>query len=87
MTGCGINSAPSGRVGATHRNFMLTILPYLWEMSNYQRWRHPGGTYFFTVNAARRGTTILTDHIDHLRTSYVDVAADLPFRTEVPLVP
>ena len=36
-------------------------------MSNYRRFRVDGATYFFTVNLARRGETMLVDHIDRFR--------------------
>lgn len=36
-------------------------------MTNYRRAHAPGASYFFTVNIARRGTTLLTDRIDNLR--------------------
>jgi len=39
-------------------------------MPDYRRTWHLGGTYFFTVNTLRRrGCTLLTQHIDSLRTS------------------
>jgi len=38
-------------------------------MSNYIRYRIPGGCYFFTVNLQERGKTLLLDHIDLLRES------------------
>ncbi len=39
-------------------------------MPDYRRAWHPGGTYFFTVNTLRRrGCTLLTQHIDSLRTA------------------
>ncbi|WP_018995203.1 transposase [Thioalkalivibrio sp. ALJ2] len=43
-------------------------------MTDYRRVYVPGGTYFFTVNAAwRRNTTLLTDHIDALRDAFREV--------------
>lgn len=39
-------------------------------MSQYRRFRIPGGTYFFTVCLQDRGTTLLTDRIDILRQAY-----------------
>ncbi len=35
-------------------------------MTNYRRARVPGASYFFTVNLADRGTTLLTDRIGDL---------------------
>jgi putative transposase len=40
-------------------------------MRTYLRNRTPGALYFFTVNLAeRRGNTLLTDRIDHLREAF-----------------
>lgn len=39
-------------------------------MSCYRRIKIPGATYFFTVNLAVEGQTLLTDHIDVLREAY-----------------
>lgn len=36
-------------------------------MTNYRRAHVPGASYFFTVNLARRDTTLLTERIDDLR--------------------
>ena len=36
-------------------------------MSDYRRNRVPGGTYFFTVNALDRRSTVLIQQIDRLR--------------------
>jgi putative transposase len=36
-------------------------------MTDYRRAVVPGGTYFFTVNIADRGASLLVDHIDLLR--------------------
>jgi len=33
-------------------------------MTHYRRAHVPGASYFFTVNLARRDTTLLTDRID-----------------------
>ncbi|WP_019612201.1 transposase [Thioalkalivibrio sp. AKL7] len=49
-------------------------------MTDYRRVRVPGGTYFFTVNAAVRvGNTLLTDHIDALRDAFREVRHRHPF--------
>ena len=40
-------------------------------MTEYRRFAHPGGTWFFTVNLAqRRGNTLLVDHIAELRAAF-----------------
>ena len=50
-------------------------------MPNYRRARHPGGTYFFTVNLLqRRGNTLLIDKIDLLRTTVDIVRGRHPFK-------
>ena len=36
-------------------------------MSDYRRYRVPGGTYFFTINLLERRSDLLTRHIDVLR--------------------
>ncbi len=48
-------------------------------MPNYRRLFVPGGTYFFTVNAADRRGSLLTDHIDVLRQAFRTVKARHPF--------
>ncbi len=55
-------------------------------MPNYRRLRVPGATYFFTVNLAERGETVLTDHIDLLREAYRITAAEHPIRCEAMVV-
>ncbi|MFO1201708.1 MAG: transposase [Tabrizicola sp.] len=47
-------------------------------MPNYRRLRVPGATYFFTVNLAVEGSSILSDHIDLLREAYRLTAAEHP---------
>jgi putative transposase len=52
-------------------------------MSEYRRFRVPGGTYFFTINLLRRrGNTLLVDCIDVLRTAMHDVRAQRPFHID-----
>lgn len=51
-------------------------------MPRYRRLRVPGGTYFFTVAAAHRGTTLLTDRVDLLRLAVAETRAERPFRIE-----
>lgn len=55
-------------------------------MSNYRRLYVPGGTYFFTVNLAQRGATLLTDRVDDLRASYAEVMSDMPVATRAMVV-
>ncbi|GAB6140400.1 hypothetical protein JCM14076_11290 [Methylosoma difficile] len=47
-------------------------------MSNYVRYRVPGGCYFFTVNLLDRKKHLLTEHIDLLRDSFRTVKYDTP---------
>ena len=55
-------------------------------MSDYRRVHCPGGTFFFTVNLADRGSHLLVERIDDLRVAYASVAAEHPFRTEAIVV-
>ena len=50
-------------------------------MPNYRRWFVPGGTYFFTVNLARRDSRLLVERIDALRAAYGEAAKRQPFET------
>jgi putative transposase len=50
-------------------------------MSQYIRSNIAGGTYFFTLTLANRGSTALTDHIEALRTAYRRVQTLHPFKT------
>lgn len=45
-------------------------------MSNYRRMLIPGSTWFFTVNLAERGSTVLMDHIATLRAAYRQTALE-----------
>ena len=48
-------------------------------MPDYHRNRVPGGTYFFTVNLLERKFSLLTDHIEALRTNKMcDVETYVP---------
>lgn len=51
-------------------------------MSRYRRLYIPGGTYFFTVNLAKRGATVLIDEIDLLRAVYASVMKEHPTRCD-----
>ena len=48
-------------------------------MPNYHRWHHDGGTYFFTADLQDRRQTLLTEHIDRLRTAIQKVKSKRPF--------
>ena len=49
-------------------------------MPDYRRAWHPGGTYFFTVNALQRpGNALLTRHIEPLRDAVREVRQRHPF--------
>ncbi len=47
-------------------------------MTHYRRLLLPGATYFFTVRLERRGSTLLTDHIETLRYAYARAVRDFP---------
>lgn len=51
-------------------------------MSNYRRYRVPGGTYFFTVNLLERDKSLLVDHIDNLRLAIRKVKQKRPFHID-----
>jgi len=51
-------------------------------MSNYLRYRIPGGCYFFTVNLLERNNTLLVDHIDLLRESVQVCKQKRPFHID-----
>lgn len=51
-------------------------------MTDYRRLFVRGGTYFFTVNAARPGSTLLTDNIDILRAVMAETHAEHPCRLD-----
>jgi len=48
-------------------------------MVAYRRNYIKGGRYFFTVTLLNRQSTLLTDHIDNLRTSFRNVKLRYPF--------
>lgn len=50
-------------------------------MSRYRRSLTTGGTFFFTVTLADRGSRLLVDHIDRLRRAYSTTQSRLPFHT------
>ncbi len=51
-------------------------------MSNYLRYRVPGGCYFFTVNLLERKKHLLTEHIDLLRHAFRTVKQQRPFHID-----
>ena len=55
-------------------------------MSIYRRLHLPGGTVFFTVCLAERGSTLLTDEIGRLRVALRQTMAERPFRIEAAVV-
>ncbi|MEH6739240.1 MAG: transposase [Sulfitobacter sp.] len=55
-------------------------------MSRYRRMYVPGGTYFFTVNLADRGSDLLIREIDLLRSAYRSVIAEHPVICEAMVI-
>jgi putative transposase len=55
-------------------------------MSWYRRLYVPGGTYFFTVNLAKRGANTLVEEVDLLRSVYSVVTAEYPVICEAMVV-
>ena len=51
-------------------------------MTNYRRIRFKGGSYFFTVALERRGSRLLIDHIDDLRSAYAATWRTHPWRCD-----
>lgn len=51
-------------------------------MSDYIRPRIPGASIFFTVALAARGSRLLVEEIDRLRSTVAAVRAERPFRVE-----
>ncbi len=52
----------------------------------YRRADTKGGTYFFTVNLARRSNTLLVDHIDIFRSVINKVKKQHPFKLDAMVV-
>ena len=48
-------------------------------MSTYRRVRVPGASIFFTVTLDQRGSSLLTEHIDHLRLAVARTRNERPF--------
>ncbi|HEY9540758.1 MAG TPA: transposase [Luteimonas sp.] len=55
-------------------------------MTNYRRAHTPGATWFFTVNIARRDTTVLVEHIALLRQALQRVRRKHPFSIDALVV-
>ncbi len=51
-------------------------------MPNYRRATVAGATWFFTVTLANRSSSLLTERIADLRTTFSTVRAELPFRCD-----
>lgn len=51
-------------------------------MANYRRTVLPGGSFFFTVNLAKRRLALLTEQFDLLRGAFRAVRARQPFTIE-----
>jgi putative transposase len=51
-------------------------------MTNYLRYRVPGGTYFFTINLLDRSADLLTRHIDALREAVRRTRIERPFHID-----
>ena len=51
-------------------------------MSRYRRMYVPGGTYFFTVNLAKRGADLLVRRVANLRHAVQETQATRPFRID-----
>ncbi len=55
-------------------------------MSNYLRYRVPGGCYFFTVNLLDRKKHLLIEHIDLLRHAFQSVKQQYPFHIDATVI-
>ena len=55
-------------------------------MTDYRRNFIAGGGFFFTVNLAERRLSLLTGHIDELRTAFRQTRRDHPFTIEAMVV-
>jgi len=55
-------------------------------MPHYIRAFIPGGTFFFTVALLERRRRLLTDHIDSLRSAFVEVRRRRPFTLDAVVV-
>jgi putative transposase len=56
-------------------------------MTEYRRFKHPGATWFFTVNLAeRRGNRLLADRVDVLRMAFAHVKDKHPFEIDAVVI-
>ncbi len=55
-------------------------------MSHYKRLRVAGATYFFTVNLADRGQSLLVDRINTLRWAYAKTHAEHPIHCDAMVI-
>lgn len=60
----------------------LTNFAHGVAMTNTRRIQFNGGSYFFTVALERRGSSLLTDHIDDLRIAYAATWRTYPWRCD-----
>lgn len=67
-------------------NHLLTKIRQPRLMSRYRRMFVPGGTYFFTVTLAERGSDLLIREIEVLRSAYASVAAEHPIKCDAMVV-
>ncbi len=51
-------------------------------MTDYRRYRVPGGSYFFTINLLERRSDLLTRHIDALREAVRRTRSERPFHID-----
>ena len=77
-------------MGFTHPTPLDRIAPP-WRsphpLPNYRRATIPGATWFFTVILAGRSSSLPTERIADLRSSFARVRADLPFRCDAAGIP
>ncbi len=56
-------------------------------MTDYRRFYQPGATWFFTVNLAeRRDNRLLIEHIDILRSAFIEVKQKHPFKINASVI-
>ena len=56
------------------------------RMTDYRRNFIVGGSFFFTVNLAERRLPLLTQHIDELRTAFLETRRHHPFTIDAMVV-
>lgn len=78
--GGGLGRAPSTG------NLLFTVIAQYQIMSRYRRIYVPGGTYFFTVNLADRGSDLLIREVELLRSAYASVMAEHPVTCDAMVV-